>query len=283
MVYPIFASMKIADKIHIDYAVLRPEEQIPEHTQDTWELAYVIAGCGVRTIGDTTESFSEGEVILIPPGMNHVWTFDAAYTDNEGNIADIALFISPSFLNDIAVTLPDFARIINSIIIRNDAVKFEGNRKQMIQELMLRLSKTDAPEKKVLHFLSLISLIGTEIYEESVVGRKIETSPTKRKVEQVRIYCECNYMRRIKLGDAANHIGMNVSSFCKFFLKNFGCTFTEYINRLRVNESCRRLRNSSDSVSEIAYSVGFTSVPYFNRIFYRHNKCTPSRYREANY
>lgn len=70
--------MKIAGKIQIDYAVLRPDEQIPEHTQDTWELAYVIAGRGMRTIGDTTEPFCEGEVILIPPGMNHVWTFDAA-------------------------------------------------------------------------------------------------------------------------------------------------------------------------------------------------------------
>ncbi len=152
----------------------------------------------------------------------------------------------------------------------------------MLQKLLLRLAKTDMPEIKVTCFLSIISLIGNESEEEAVVGHQGVTSRLNRKAEKVRIYCDCNYMRRITLSDIARHVNMNVSSFCKFFLRNFGCTFTDYINRLRVNSSCRLLKTTEDSVAEIAYSLGFNSVPYFNRIFLRLCGCTPSQYRSGN-
>lgn len=271
--------MKIADKIRINHTVLHPEEQIPAHVQDTWELSYVMIGRGVRTIGDTTEAFSEGEVILIPPGLSHQWIFEPGHTDDDGNISDTTLFFSPDLLSEIARLLPDFAGSIGSITLRKAAVKFEGRRKRMLQKLMLRLSREKTPEMKLVYFLSLLTLLDLRSDGEEAVGRHIDSSPTKRKVEKITIYCECNYMKRITLGDAARHIGMNLSSFCKFFLRNFGCTFTAHINHLRVNESCRRLKNTSDPVADVAYSVGFSSVPYFNRIFKRRCGCTPLQYR----
>ncbi len=111
--------MRIADRIKIDYVALCPEEQIPRHVQDTWELVYVVVGRGVRTIDDITEQFSTGEVILIPPGMSHQWTFDPVYTDKDGNIVDVALFIDPAFLSEIALQLPDFAKTVRAFAIHS--------------------------------------------------------------------------------------------------------------------------------------------------------------------
>ncbi len=145
---------------------------------------------------------------------------------------------------------------------------------------MLRLAKAESKEIKTVYFISLLLLLGTG--EDDVVGKNIDFSSASNKAERIRIFCECNYMKRVGLKDASRHIGMNVSSFCKFFLRNFGCTFTEYINRLRISESCRRLKVGSDYIAEIAYSVGFTSVPYFNRVFRDQCGLTPSQYRMKN-
>lgn len=273
--------MKISEKIKIDYAELGPEQQIPAHVQDTWELAYVVTGRGMRTIGDTTEPFSEGEVILVPPGMIHQWIFDPSHTDSKDNIADIALFIPPGLLDEISALLPEFAGNAKAISARATAVKFEGKRKRMLQKLMLRLSQSTHPEIKVICFLSLLSLLGADEDHEIVVGNCIESTPAIKKADKARIYCECNYMKRISLEEAALHMGMNVSSFCKFFLRNFGCTFTEHINSLRIRESCRLLKATSDPVADIAYTAGFTSVPYFNRIFRRLKGCSPSQFRTS--
>ena len=37
------------------------------HQHDAWELYYVLHGYGTRMAGDTLQSFSAGDVALIPP------------------------------------------------------------------------------------------------------------------------------------------------------------------------------------------------------------------------
>lgn len=274
--------MKLAPQIKIDYALLRPDEQIPAHEQRTWELTYIIVGRGTRIIGDTTAPFSEGEVILVPPGMRHQWVFNPAFTDMNGKIADAALFIAPELLNELAATLPEFAAHIEAITRRSVAVRFEGGRRIMIQKLMKRLAKARTPDMQLIYFLSLLPLLGETDKGESEVGHPDDSISANDKKETVRIYCECNYMKRIALADCARHLGMNVSSFCKFFKRNFRCSFTEYINHLRINQSCRLLKTTTESVADIAYTAGFSSVPYFNRVFRHRQGCTPLQYRSAD-
>ena len=86
-----------------DCVHLAPDEQIGSHQHSTWELSYVITGAGMRTIGDMTEPFSSGEVVLVPPGISHCWYFDNKVTDTEGKIENITssnpqLSSSASFL-----------------------------------------------------------------------------------------------------------------------------------------------------------------------------------------
>lgn len=269
----------ITDKIKIHYARLKPDEQIPEHTQDTWELAYVVTGRGMRTIGDTTDAFDDGEVILVPPGMTHQWVFDPGHTDSEGNIVDIALFFAREVLQEVCAALPEFADKARTLDARTSAVKFEGERKKELQMHMERLADTETADTMAVCFLAILSLLGVAADGDSEAGRHPDVPKSVKKVERTGIYCDCNYTKRVTLAQAARHVGMNVSSYCKFFLRNFGCTFTEHINSLRIRESCRRLSDTTDHVAEIAYAVGFTSVPYFNRIFRRQCGCTPSQYR----
>ena len=47
------------------------------HQHDAWELYYVVHGHGTRIAGDTLQSFSEGDVVLIPPSMHHYWKCDS--------------------------------------------------------------------------------------------------------------------------------------------------------------------------------------------------------------
>ena len=45
------------------------------HQHDAWELYYVLHGYGTRMAGDTLQSFSAGDVALIPPSMHHYWEY----------------------------------------------------------------------------------------------------------------------------------------------------------------------------------------------------------------
>lgn len=83
----------------------------------------------------------------------------------------------------------------------------------------------------------------------------------------------------LQLGDVALHAGLSVSQFCKLFKETTRSTFTEYVNRRRVEWACRELLRPSARVTETAYHVGFTSLSQFNRSFQRYTGETPREYR----
>ena len=59
-----------------------------------------------------------------------------------------------------------------------------------------------------------------------------------------------------------------------------GMTFTGYLNKLRLTEAARLLtEKSAATVAEIAYSVGYANVSYFNRLFKEEYGCTPKAFR----
>jgi len=60
-----------------------------------------------------------------------------------------------------------------------------------------------------------------------------------------------------------------------------GMTFNGYLNKLRLTEAARLLiENGSSAVAEIAYSVGYGNVPYFNKLFKEEYGCTPRTFRK---
>jgi AraC-like DNA-binding protein len=57
-------------------------------------------------------------------------------------------------------------------------------------------------------------------------------------------------------------------------------TFTSYLNKLRLTEAARLLAEKSGAaVAEIAYSVGYSNVSYFNKLFKEEYGCTPKSFR----
>ena len=87
------------------------------------------------------------------------------------------------------------------------------------------------------------------------------------------------YARDISLDEIARYAGMNKSAFCTFMKRHTGRTFSEYMNELRLNRAVERIKNTDESIAEIAFSVGFSNVTYFNRLFRNKYKCTPKTVR----
>lgn len=83
----------------------------------------------------------------------------------------------------------------------------------------------------------------------------------------------------LQLVDIAAHAGLSVSQFCKLFKEATRFTFTEYVNRRRIEWACRELLKPGSRVTETAYHVGFTSLSQFNRTFQRYTGETPREYR----
>jgi len=90
---------------------------------------------------------------------------------------------------------------------------------------------------------------------------------------------EERYMEAITLEDIAAHIKLSSFYFSKMFKIYAGKSFTEYLNELRIKESCKMLANPALSIKEIAGYVGFSNANYFSRVFKQIRDITPCEYR----
>ena len=60
----------------------------------------------------------------------------------------------------------------------------------------------------------------------------------------------------------------------------FGSTFTNYVNKLRLIEASRLLAEKPDAhITEIAYLIGFKNISYFNKLFKEQFGSTPKTFK----
>ena len=57
-------------------------------------------------------------------------------------------------------------------------------------------------------------------------------------------------------------------------------TFRAYLQKMRIEKSCELLRKSDLPVSEIAETVGYSDMKFFNSIFKKTLHMTPGEYRK---
>jgi AraC-like DNA-binding protein len=86
----------------------------------------------------------------------------------------------------------------------------------------------------------------------------------------------------LDLDTVIEQTGVNRNKIYDILKTELGFTFSGYLNKLRLTEAARLLaEQDSATVSEIAYSVGYSNVSYFNKLFKEEYGCTPKAFRSA--
>ena len=103
----------------------------------------------------------------------------------------------------------------------------------------------------------------------------------RQKLRDIITYVGEHFREPIALSDAAALLSLNKEYFCRFFKKNMGISFLQYVNEIRITHIYRELQNTDAPVSEIMEANGFTSQKLFNRTFKEIYGCTPSAVRKG--
>jgi AraC-type DNA-binding domain-containing proteins len=263
------------DHVHIVY-----NEQITLHQSPEWELSYVITGSGTRITGDTTEFFSSGEVVFLPPHMPHGWYFDEFDHDHEGKIENITIFFTTDLLQKIESSFPETSLYLKEILLMRHAVRFQGQTLSAIQKIMTTM-RVQSKVERLLSLIRIFVLIGSAT-ETIVVGTPQKQNKSSIKMQNISRFIVNNFQRKITLDEVAKTVGMNISSFCTFYKKMKGKSFLTDLNEYRINSSCVMLKETNMTVSDICFSVGFEDIPHFNRTFRRLKGLSPLDFRKMS-
>ena len=264
--------------LNYDHVLLKPKEQIGLHQHDSWELSYIMSGKGKRTIGNRTEPFEAGEVVLVVPEMPHRWAFSEDCTDAQGNIENISLSFPTDLPEQLASVMPELHLMAEWYSSLDSSILFKKGQCQDITDRILQMGRESGEER----MLSLITIL-LNIYRSrcrSEAGKFEKATLAEQRLKNIFIFLRCNYARPISIEDLARHVKMNHSALCTFFKKQTGRTIFNQLIDLRLKSACHLLQNRDLNIGDICYRSGFNDIPYFTRLFKKHIGLSPHEYRE---
>jgi signal transduction histidine kinase/AraC-like DNA-binding protein len=148
----------------------------------------------------------------------------------------------------------------------------------LTQADMLRLNRgvTNVLKK------GLFSIAETLAHVEAALARnKHLGSETQRLVRKAMAYIHEHSSEPISLKQVARCIGISKEYLARCFHQETGVTVVTYLNRYRIGQAKALLEAGQQNLAEIALAVGFSSGPYFSRVFRQEVGMSPSEYRQA--
>lgn len=73
---------------------------------------------------------------------------------------------------------------------------------------------------------------------------------------------------------------LNPSYLARLFRSKTGYSLVDYITKRKIKRVQKMLLTTDLSVSQIAFELGYTNMPYFSKVFKKETGCTPVEYRK---
>ena len=113
--------------------------------------------------------------------------------------------------------------------------------------------------------------------------RRVEAEKTgvhkSRMVRQARDYVFSHIGESVTTEALSRELGMNRTYLCKLFAEETGLTINQYVTLIKMEEARRLLDISQKSIAEISEYLGFSSQSYFQKVFKKSFRMTPTEYR----
>lgn len=131
---------------------------------------------------------------------------------------------------------------------------------------------------QLLHYLLLHYSAGGG---QSALQRSKPLNKHNDRLQNICAYMEANYKQPLSLKEVAELHYVSVPYLSKSFKKETGMTFSDYLNKVRLDHALLYLIHTELPVTRIALDNGFPNLTAFNRVFKETYKCSPSQYRKA--
>ena len=128
----------------------------------------------------------------------------------------------------------------------------------------------------------LFSFDETVDHIEMTLNQKQKLSnETQTLIRQAMAYIHEHFRDKITRTEIAQHINISNDYLTYCFRQELNTTPIKYIQRYRINMAKSALKNSQQSITEIALEVGFSDSGYFSRLFRRYVGMSPIQYRQS--
>lgn len=250
------------------------------HFHPEYEIVLHVKSNGTRIVGDSVELFDRYDMVLIGSNIPHCWNYykqDDSLPEKHG----MMLHFRRESLGDNLLSQHEM-QCVNELLTEADRgiiFAVEDAKKAEVQLVQMIGSRGI---DKMISFFSLLKLMCLSEKRSSLCSEDYKQAYDERgnkKMTDVYLYVRENYFKPVSLGQISKIVKMTPFTFSRFFKKNSGTGFVEYLNRVRTNKACYLLRETEYHIYDIAIECGFGSISNFNKQFKKCEGFSPRQYR----
>lgn len=102
------------------------------------------------------------------------------------------------------------------------------------------------------------------------------------RIRSILQFVEDHFREPVTLADASKALGLNKEYFCRFFKKQMGISFMQYVNVVRASHVYQDLIHTDIPITKLAEKNGFFNQKQFNKVFRERYSCTPTSVRKQS-
>lgn len=262
------------------------------HSHDFIEIVFVFSGKGIHVFGNQKQPVSKGDLCIINVDTAHC--FYPNDRQNSDNLKVYNCMFMPEFVKNMNIKIELLQSIINIFLYKSiyseeiehtPDLSLSGNYIKEIENVFEEMySEYNRKEEGYVDILSLLlcklliliyraykkqntSSNDADLYRQQLINKSIE-------------YLNENYPNKLSLNDICQHAFLSKSYYSSLFKKITGISVFDYIQKIRIEKACELLSGSSDKITDIAYSVGYSNYRFFNKTFKKVMGITAVEYRK---
>lgn len=259
-----------------------PSPLVRWHFHDEYELHLITETSGKAFIGDWIGPFQPGHLVLCGPRLPHNWiSLDVP----EGGVAgrDRVIQFSHEPIERAAAEIPELREVMQLLERSRHGIEFFG----LAERALAHWDAVKAARglRRFALFCEYLADLAQWTDYRLLSNVQMQGMEGDAGVDQINVIVDritSNLAEPIVMADIAAELGMSESRFSRFFKRATGNSFTDFVNRVRINSACHLLMQTDHYVTDICYQVGFNNVANFNRRFLEIKGMTPTEFRRQS-
>lgn len=249
------------------------------HQHDFMELAFILSGTEKYHINDQIYNVTEGDLLLINPGVRHeAICSDASHPATE-------FFVGFSDFQFAGLPKNHFPLPEGSYLMHT-----KGELRQKLFKLCTSMAAENAVCQEGRYFMLkayLIQMLLLIIREqttpiEMVSGCSFDSTNKKHVVERIVTYFEDHYNEKISLEQISENMYLSPFYISKIFKSETGEAPIRHLINIRLEKAKELLENGwNGSIQEVAAAVGYDDAYHFSKLFKKRYGVSPSQIKKA--
>ena len=243
----------VITKVHSVSTLYTPENtKLKRNDRQRWAIVIKYEGETVYTSGKKSFLSDVNHILILPKGCSYDWQ-----CTRSGHFSIIEFESEPTFSEPISFSVKNGEKILKMFK--------ELEYKRNIKNPMVDLESIRDTYSILLALTQAVSVQYLPTEKQQKIAPAIE-------------YISKHYNENITNDALATITGLSTVYFRKLFTSIMGISPITYVHRFRIEKAKEMLKSDYGTLSDMAQSLGYSSLYDFSRDFKKHTGIAPSKY-----